>query len=196
MISARLVRRCFSADAGLAGRYASALFSAAKEKKRIDQVYNDLAAFRDLLTTDASFKLFTESPGIQKDQRASALDDICKKLGADELTSNLLKLLIDNKRFPELKKVVEAFEVIYREEKGQIVCNVQSAAPLSPADQTRVKSALQSRAKKGAELIVSFEVTPSVLGGLLVKMGDAVFDFSVSSKVDRLQAQLLMPLTQ
>ena len=190
----RIAQRAFSTDAGLAGRYASALFNAAKEKKKLDQVYGDLSTFRELLTTDASFKLFTESPGIQKAQRAGALDDICKKVGADELTGNLLKLLIDNKRFPELRRVVDAYESIYREEKGQIVCNVQSAAPLNSSDQGRVTTALQSRAKKGAELIVNFEVTPNLLGGLLVKMGDAVFDFTVSSKVDRLQSQLLAPL--
>ena len=185
--------RGFSSVAGLAGRYASALFNAAKEKKKLDQVYSDLSTFRELLSADSSFKLFTESPGIQRAQRGAALDDICKKIGADELTSNLLKLLIDNKRFTELAKVVDAFEVVYREEKGQVVCHVQSAAPLSAADQARVKTALQARAKKG-ELIVGFEVTPNLLGGLLVKMGDAVFDFTVSSKVDRLQTQLLMPL--
>ena len=194
MLLRSLKKLASAEEAGIAGRYGFAVFNAAKESKKLDGVYADLSQLRDLLATDSNFRLFIESPGIKREQRANAINDLCAKIGADKITQNFLSLLIENKRVSELRKVVDAFEGAYRNEKGQVVCVVTSAAILSESDQGRVKQALETRNKDKGELILSFNVNPNIMGGLLVKMGEAVFDFSVSSKVDRLQAQLLAPL--
>ena len=177
----------------MANRYGTAMFNAAKSAKTLDQVYADLGALRTLLQSDANFKLLVEAPGIQQRQRVASLEDICGKLKTDKLTVNFLNLLVENKRLNELKKIVDAFEVSYREEKGQVLCVVASAAELSEADKTKVEKALKQRAKD-KQIILSFDTNPALMGGLLVKMGDAVFDFSVSSKIDRLESQLRAPV--
>jgi ATP synthase F1 delta subunit len=169
------------------------MFNAAKSAKTLDQVYADLGALRTLLLTDANFRLLVESPGIQQKERVASLGDICGKLKTDKLTVNFLNLLVENKRLNELKKIVDSFEVSYRQEKGQLLCVVASAVELSEADKTRVEKALKQRAKDKS-IILNFETNPALLGGLLVKMGDAVFDFSVSTKVDRLGTQLRAPV--
>jgi ATP synthase F1 delta subunit len=177
----------------MSNRYAVAMFNAAKSAKTLDQVYADLGTLRTLLVTDKNFRLLVESPGIQQKERVASLADICGKLKADKLTLNFLNLLVENKRLSELKKMVDAFEVAYRQEKGQVLCVVASAAELSEADKGKVENALKQRAKD-KHLILQFETNPVLLGGLLVKMGDAVFDFSVNTKIDRLETQLRAPV--
>jgi ATP synthase F1 delta subunit len=188
-----LSRRALSESASTSGRYAIAAFNAAKEAKTLDQVYSDLGTLRTLLTTDDKFKFLVESPGIQQRERQAAFADICAKLKADKITGNFLNLLIENKRLNELKKIVDAFEAAYRVEKGQVVCVVASAAELSETDKKRVEKALKQRAKDKS-IILQFETNAALLGGLLVKMGDAVFDYSISTKIDRLETQLKSPV--
>jgi F-type H+-transporting ATPase subunit delta len=181
--------RKFSTDTTIASRYAGAAFNAAKESNVVDHVYNDLASFRDLLE-DNNFRLLVQSPGIKATERSAALKDIGGKIKANDLTMNFLDLLIEKQRMGELKKVVDLFEVEYRKFKGQIVCLVSSADVLNANDRERIEKALKLKAK-GKDLIVNFEVSQGIVGGLLVKMGDAVFDYTVASKVDRLHTELL-----
>lgn len=86
-------------------------------------------------------------------------------------------------------------QVFYRAEKGLVPCRVTSAAPLSSAQQSQVQKAMEQRAGKGATLIMDYATNPAMLGGLVVKMGEAVFDNSVATRLERLQTQLLVPLS-
>ena len=90
--------------------------------------------------------------------------------------------------------MIDNFERFYRAEKGQIVCTVTSAKPLDDASRKKVENALLKRAGAGAELIVSYEENPAIKGGLSVKMGESVLDFTVATKLERLTAALLEPI--
>lgn len=175
-------------------RYAMALFNAAKPTGRLEKVYQDLDALRKLAVSDPSFKLFLETPGIKADQKQNVVEDLCKSTKADELTKNFLNLLLENKRLGDLSKVVDTFEEHYRKELGQVLCTVTSAMELSNAQRKLVEEAITAR-MKGKQLVVSYDVQSSLLGGLVVKVEDQVLDYSVSSKLDRLKTQLLQPLS-
>lgn len=174
-------------------RYAMALLNAAKPAGKLDKVYGDLDAIRKFASTDASFKLFLETPGIKKDQKQNVVDDICRATKADDLTKHFLSLLLENKRMADLSKIVDAFEEFYRKELGQVTCTVTSAGELSSTYRKQVEEALATR-MKGKQLVISYDVSSAILGGLVVKVEDQVLDFSVSSKLDRLKTQLLQPL--
>ena len=174
-------------------RYAKALLNAAKPAGKLEKVYGDLDAIRKFASSDPSFKLFLETPGIQRTQKQNVIDDICKATKADDLTKNFLCLLLENKRLSDLAKIVDAFEEIYRKELGQVMCMVTSASELSAAHRKQVEEAIAAR-MKSKQLVVSYDVSTAILGGLVVKVEDQVLDFSVSSKLDRLKTQLLQPL--
>jgi ATP synthase F1 delta subunit len=174
-------------------RYAMALFNAAKPTGKLEKVYNDLDILRKLATSDASFKLFLETPGIKKDQKQNVVDDLCKSCKADELTKNFVSLLLENKRLGDLTKIVDTFEEYYRKELGQVLCTVTSADELTNAQRKLVEEAITAR-MKGKKLVVTYDVSKAILGGMIVKLEDQVLDYSVSSKVDRLKSQLLQPL--
>merc|ERR1712151_916225 len=140
------------------------------------------------------FKLMIETPGVDPDTKVATLEAVCKKAGADGAVVNFLKVLVENKRIHMLQRVVDLFEVFYRAEKGLVPCRVTSASPLSNAQQAEVKKAMEQRAEKGSTLIMEDDTNPAILGGLVVKMGEAVFDQSVATRLERLQGQLLAPL--
>merc|ERR1712107_849563 len=125
-----------------------------------------------------------ETPGIQPESKVGAIEVICKQASTDAAVVNFLKVLVDNKRMHLLAKMIDLFEGFYRAEKGLVSCIVTSATPLTPAQQSEVKAAMEKRAAEGATLIMEYNVNAAVLGGLVVKMGKAVFDYSVTSRLD------------
>lgn len=174
-------------------RYALALFNAAKPTGKLEKIYQDMDAIRKLATSDASFKLFLETPGIKGDQRMNVTDDICKAIKADGMSKNFVSLLIENKRLADFVSIVNQFEEYYRKDLGQLLCTVTSAVAMTNAQKKLVEEAIGARMKSD-KLVVSYDVSASILGGLVVKIEDQVLDHSVSSKLERLKTQLLQPL--
>merc|ERR1712176_1062076 len=171
---------------------ATALFMASSNN--LDKVYGDLTGVKAMMAESKEFKLMVETPGIQPEEKVAAIETICSKVGADTATVNFLKVLVENKRMHLLAKMIDLFEGFYRAEKGLVSCSVTSATPLSPAQEGDVKAAMEKRAPKGATLIMEYNVNSALLGGLVVKMGEAVFDYSVTSRLERLQTTLLTPV--
>mmetsp|Transcript_48396 Transcript_48396/g.90675 ORF Transcript_48396/g.90675 Transcript_48396/m.90675 type:complete len:230 (+) Transcript_48396:75-764(+) len=179
-------------DGTLEGRYATALFMASMDK--LDKVYGDLQEVRNMMAASQEFKLAIETPGIQPESKVAAFEAVCAKAGIDASVLNFLKVLVENKRAHLLSRMIDIFENFYRAEKNLVLCKVTSAAPLSSAQQGQVKAAMQKRAP-GSELIMEYNTNPAMLGGLVVKMGEAVLDNSVSTRLERLQTQLLAPVS-
>lgn len=179
-------------DGTLEGRYATALFMASSG--RLDKVYNDLVSIRSMMEESKEFKLAVETPGIAPESKVAAFEAICQKAGTDAAVVNFLKVLVENKRAHLLRRMVDLFENFYRAEKGLLLCKVTSAEPLSDAQQGQVKAAMTQRAEKGSTLIMEYNTNPALLGGLVVKMGEVVLDNSVSTRLERLQTQLLAPV--
>merc|ERR1712217_701253 len=140
------------------------------------------------------FKLMVETPGIDPASKVAAFESICKAAGTDEAVVNFLKVLVENKRIHKLPRMIDLFETFYRAEKGLVLCQVSSAAELTSTQKTAVKDAMQRRAENGATLIMEYTTNPALLGGLVVKMGEAVLDQSVSTRLERLQNTLLAPM--
>merc|ERR1712224_907768 len=177
---------------GLEGRYATALFVATSTK--LDKVAGDLAALRAMMAESPEFKLMVETPGIQPESKVAAIEDIAAKAGTDPNVVNFLKVLVENKRMLLLPKMIDLFESFYRAEKGLVPCIVSSAEELSSSQKDEVKAAMQKRAAEGAKLLMEYEVRTDLIGGLVVKMDEAVYDYSVATRIERLQTALLAPV--
>merc|ERR1712107_248795 len=160
----------------------------------LDKVYGDLTGVKEMMAESKEFKLMVETPGIQPEQKVAAIETICGKIGADAATVNFLKVLVENKRMHLLAKMIDLFESFYRAEKGLVSCSVTSASELDSSQQSAVQQAMEKRAAEGSTLIMEYNVNPALMGGLVVKMGEAVYDYSVSSRLERLQTTLLSPV--
>jgi ATP synthase F1 delta subunit len=173
------------------GRYAAALFQTAKTGKALDKVAEDMKSVREMLGESKEFRTFVYTPGIAADQKTAAVKQIAKKM--NPMSQNFLMLLIENKRLDLVTKMIDSFEELYREEKGIKVAKVVTASDITTAQKKSITQAVQA-VEPGAQLTFEYEVNPAMLGGFVVKLGQKVLDYSVSSRIDKLSTQLLAPV--
>ncbi|MBU6506571.1 MAG: F0F1 ATP synthase subunit delta [Alphaproteobacteria bacterium] len=170
--------------AGLAERYAAALFELADERKALDAVASDLTGLRRLLDDSADLRRMIRSPVLQRDEQARAIGAVGERAGANPLTRNFLGLLARNRRLFALPDMIQGFLRILAERRGEVTAQVIAAQELSATQ----RQALDERLRKavGGKVAVDFRVDPSLLGGLIVKVGSRMVDASLKSKLARL----------
>jgi len=171
--------------AGLAGRYATALFELADESKSLDTVSSDLARLRALVEGSADMARFVRSPVFSRDEQGKAIAAILERLGVSLLTKNFIGLLAQKRRLFALQGIVVAFDALVAARKGETSASVVSAKPLTAAQRAALQSALKSSIKR--EIRMTESVDPSLLGGLVVKVGSRQIDSSLKSKLARLE---------
>ena len=171
--------------AGLAGRYATALFELADEAKSLDAVSSDLARLRALVEGSADMARFVRSPVFSRDEQGKAIGAILDRLGVSQLTKNFIGLLAQKRRLFALQGIVAAIDALVAARKGETSASVVSAKPLSATQRAALQSALKTSIKR--EIRMTESVDPSLLGGLVVKVGSRQIDSSLKSKLARLE---------
>ncbi|XP_039968385.1 ATP synthase subunit O, mitochondrial [Bactrocera neohumeralis] len=168
---------------GLEGRYATSLYSAASKLKQLDQVEKDLNALQVALKSNASLRMAVTNPIINKKLMSNTLKETADKLKMAPATANLLGLLADNGRLKNLDTVINAYKTIMAAHRGEVVCEVVTAKPLDSSQSKQLESALRSFLKGNQQLKITSRVDPSIIGGLIVSIGDKYVDMSIASKV-------------
>lgn len=168
---------------GIEGRYATALYSAASKEKKLDVVEKELIRFKGMMEQDTKLAQFIENPLVNKLVKRDALQDALKKLQFSSLTVNLIGALAENGRSRFLKPVIGAFSRIMGAVRGEVPCEVVTAKPLDAAMDKELESALKAFLKKGEVLVITKKVDPSIMGGMLVSIGDKFVDMSIATKV-------------
>ena len=170
---------------GLAGRYAGALFDLAKDQKALDQVQADLVGLKGLLEESADLTRLIESPAISKDDQVKALTVVAKKAGAADLTTKFLGLLAAKRRAFVLPDVIEAYAALLAEEKGEVQAEVISAIELTDEQADDVQKKISKSV--GKTVTMTQRVDPSLLGGLVVRVGSRMIDASLKTKLHQLE---------
>lgn len=171
-------------QASLSGRYATALFELAREKGAIDTVESSLGAVKQALADSAEFAALTSSPLIARNDAASGVAAAAKAMKLDSLTANFLGVLAQNRRLAALPGIVRDFRTLAARHRGEMSADVVSAHPLSPAQVTALKAQLRERV--GRDVNVDLSVDPSLLGGLVVKIGSQMIDSSIKTRLNSL----------
>ena len=171
--------------AGLAGRYATALFELAVESNALDAVASDLTRLRSLIDGSADMVRFVRSPVFSREEQAKAIDAIVTRLNVSPLTKNFVGLLAQKRRLFALQGIVVAFETLVAARKGEISVSVVSAQALKSGQRDALVAAVKAAVKR--EVRISESVDPSLLGGLVVKIGSRQIDSSLKSKLVRLE---------
>ena len=173
---------------GVAERYASSLFELAREEKSIAKVESDLNSFQSMLDSSPDLRRLINSPVFSAEEQEKAIGAIVTKAGIKGLAGNFLRVAAANRRLFAVPGMIEAFRRIAAEARGETSAEVTSAHTLSAAQQTELKAALKSVAGKDVSLAVT--VDPSLLGGMVVKMGSRQIDTSLKTKLNSLKLAL------
>jgi F-type H+-transporting ATPase subunit delta len=171
-------------QASLAGRYATALFGLARDEQQIDAVTRSLDTLEAAMTESADFKALVTSPLVGRAQAGKALRALTPTLGMDPITAKFLGVLADNGRLGELKAVIKTVRRLAAHDRGETTAEVTSAHPLNDEQVARLKSNLKARL--GRDVAVDAKVDPSLLGGLVVRLGSQMIDASIRTKLNNL----------
>jgi F-type H+-transporting ATPase subunit delta len=173
---------------GLAERYAAALFELADEQKALDQVAGDLRQLRAMISESAEFQRLIRSPVLSRAEQGRAINAIAEQAGFSQLTRNFIGLVAQNRRLFVVPAIIDAFLALLAERRGEVTAQVTAAQPLTDAQRTLVEEQLKRAV--GSKVAVEIKIDPSLLGGMIVKVGSRMVDASLKSKLHRLEAAM------
>ena len=170
--------------ASLAGRYASALFDLARDQQQIDSVSRSLKTVKAALAESPDFRALTTSPLVDRSDAAKAIASVASSLGLDPVTTSFLGVLANNGRLGQLGAVIRTFAKLAADHRGETSAEVTSAHPLGDDQLAALKSSLKARV--GRDVAIDAKVDPSLLGGLVVRLGSRMIDASIKTKLNPL----------
>ncbi len=177
-----------SIQASLGGRYASALFDLARDARAIEQVEQSLSAVRQALADSPEFRALTASPLIARGAATKAVLATADTLGVDATTRSFLGVLAENRRLAQLPEIIRAYRTLAARHRGETTAEVTSAHPLTEEQATELKQQLRQRV--GREVSMELSVDPSLLGGLVVRIGSQMIDSSIRTRLNALASAM------
>jgi len=182
------VAQSSSPISGVAERYAGSLFDLALQANSVAKVEADLDSFEKILSGSADLERLIKSPVFSSEDQTRAIAAVADKAKITGLAGNFLRVVAANRRLFAVPGMIRAFRRIAAEHRGETSADVTSAHALTPAQQTELKAALKSVA--GKDVAITVTVDPSLLGGLVVKMGSRQIDTSLKTKLNSLKLAL------
>ena len=170
---------------GMAGRYATALFELAREQNAIDTVKVNLERFDAMVAEIADLARLLRSPVISADEQKRALSGVLDKVGIDGIAANFLKLVATNRRLFAARDMVKAYRALVAKHKGEVTAEVTVAEKPSEAHLAAIKDTITAMTKKHVQMDV--KVDPSIIGGLVVKLGSRMVDSSLRTKLNAIK---------
>ncbi|MCB1384399.1 MAG: F0F1 ATP synthase subunit delta [Nitratireductor sp.] len=173
---------------GVTERYAGALFELAVAEKKIDAVENDLQRFDALMTGSDDLMRLVRSPVFSSGDQAAAIDKLLTRAKIAGLTGNFIRVVARNRRLFVMPSMLAAFRRLAAAHRGEESAEVTVASPLSATQKKELKAALKSAV--GKEVAIDEKVDPSLLGGMIVKIGSRQIDTSLKTKLSSLKLAL------
>jgi F-type H+-transporting ATPase subunit delta len=177
-------------EANVAKRYADALIEIAEEHGKIDAVGADLTRFSSLLdANDGQLNDFIASPVFTTEERENVLTDLLPKLDLDAFTVNLIKLMNANGRLAIFPHLRQAYNELADARNGRVRVQVTTAEALTPALESEIKSTLEQTT--GQTVLIEHTIDPSLIGGMIARIGGKVYDSSLRTRLAQLKHSLI-----
>ena len=167
--------------------YAEALFRVVQAEGELDRVEDELFRFGKLLERNHELKTALSDQGIDKTQRQKVLEELLAERVSPH-TLGLLEFIVNQGRARQLPQILEKVANLAAEARKSVVAEVRSAVPLDDSQRSNLAQALSKATGKNVEVKVL--VDPSVIGGVVAKVGDTVIDGSIKRRLDQLKEQV------
>ncbi|MCU9849172.1 F0F1 ATP synthase subunit delta [Defluviimonas sp. WL0024] len=174
-----------SISAGIAGRYATAVFELAKEANGLKALEGDVDALGAALAESADLRTLIASPVYSREEQAKSVGALAAKMGLSATLANTLGLMASSRRLFVLPQLLTALRDMIAEEKGEVTAEVTAAAALTKTQAEKLAASLKKTVGKTVKLDTT--VDESLIGGLIVKVGSKMIDTSIRSKLASLQ---------
>jgi F-type H+-transporting ATPase subunit delta len=174
---------------GVAERYAQALFSLAQEKNVTDAVAEALGNFSAMIELSPDLKRFIASPVFSAEEQLRAITALLNQCGFGDITASFIKLVASKRRLFVLPDMIRAYAALNDKAKGVTKAQVTVAAPLSSDHSAALEAALR-QVSGGQTVKVNVKVDPSIIGGIVVKLGSRMVDASLKTKLNSLRTRM------
>lgn len=172
----------------VAKRYADALFQLGREKNSLDQLVADFLEVRQIFTNDQKLNVFLKHPKIDNEKKKQFLADVFK--GADPVVINTLKLLVDRHRTSTIPSIVDHLVALVNDTKGIADATVYSIRELNTDEKEQLQTSFAKRLGKRSVQITNV-VDPKILGGMKIRVGNTIYDGTVSNKLNRISLSIV-----
>jgi F-type H+-transporting ATPase subunit delta len=167
-------------------RYARALFEAAQERNRLDEVQRDLSDFVDAVREVPELRALLRDPVLDRRVKIAALSDVLA--GSDELVRNFVLVLTEQGRAGELEETEREFERFLADETGRLSLELATAIELSDEEAGQIVQQIERASGRNVE--ATRRVDPDLLGGVVLQVGSLRLDASLRGRLERLRREL------
>src|SRR5690625_1825274 len=171
-------------EAVVAKRYADALFQLASDKNNIDTLLSELQVVKEVFHNDKQITDFLNHPRVNNDEKMKLIDVAFKEFNKDVL--HTLKILVERHRINIVTEFVDAFVDQYNEANKIAQATVYSVRALSEEETTNIESSLKKQLQK-EQVVITNKIEPSLLGGMRIRVGNTIYDGSISGKLNRIK---------
>ena len=171
----------------IAERYSQALFELAKEKDMLETTEKDVRFVQSLMDEHPELYRYLQLPDVSVDRKKTAMDHILEG-SVGRPMAGLIQLLVQKARISYLTEILEGYQQLLRDEKQQVKVQITSAAEISGEELSKIVKTLEQSLHK--EILAEMTVDPSLIGGVVVRVGDKVYDNSIRSSLERLSRHL------
>jgi F-type H+-transporting ATPase subunit delta len=172
----------------IANRYAKALVDVSLKLNQHEQVAEELLQFENLLANQKELAVFYSNPAIPVPKKQAATKEILQKLAPSPTTSNFILVLIDKHRMGYFADIRKAFEQELRHRLGVAEAEITTARELDADTRARLEAKLSSLT--GKKVLLKFGKNPDLIGGVVTRVGDTIYDGSIRQQLNSLKARL------
>jgi len=170
-------------------RWARAVFEIGKETGTVARLEGDLSAFAKTWSENAELAGVLDNPLVPEPSREAILTEIAGKMGLSDVAKNTLRLLAKKRRLPALPDIARQLARLADEDQNVVRAEVTSAAALPSAYLDKLGAELEKAT--GRKVVVTHTQDPSLIGGVVTKLGDRVVDGSVRARLTSFRESLL-----
>jgi F-type H+-transporting ATPase subunit delta len=173
---------------GLAERYAAALFELADERRALDAAADDLRELRAMLQESGDLMRLVRSPVLSRAEQGKAIAALAERAKLSALTCDFLSVVARNRRLFAVPAMIEAYLGKLAARRGEVTAEIVAAQKLTAAQESALGE--QLRRVVGGRVTMDVRVDPSLLGGMVVKIGSRMVDGSLKGQLQRLQLSM------
>lgn len=169
----------------IANRYATALFELADDQSQLDEVAADLTRLVESIDESQDLQRLVRSPVLNRKDQGKAMTAILDAMEVGNLTKNFVGLIAQNRRLFALTDMVKGFLDELARRRGEVTAEVTAARSLSESQVAALQESLQR--SLGGKVSISHEVDPTLIGGMVVKVGSRMVDTSLRTQLNKIQ---------
>ena len=173
----------------VARRYGTALADVVLKTGETENVKAELKIWEEMMASNPDLQTAFGNPSIAHSGKERLLESLIQRANPSRTTANFLRILVKNDRLTELAEINDKFASVLEERSGRVTAEVTSARDLSEGQKQELRMNLERLTGKQVDL--RYGIDPSIIGGVVTRIGSTIYDGSVKTQLENLKEQLV-----